>query len=402
MIDADYELAARLQAQEQEELTIEERSKMFVDLMDKRKKHFASLRAEEQRRKPPTKYNTPCFSARPKEVVSDKREMRLMLLRPQHVRKKKSYLLDYEEIYSGFVAFEGDLKGVSHKCVTRKTMFFLLTLNVVLSPDFKLLDENHVFLRVPRKDNMYNVELKNIVPSGGIENLIDLNMKVIRCDNGNEFKNKVMNQFFEMKGIKRKFSIARTPQQNGVAERKNRTLIEAARTMLVDSKLPTTFWAEAVNTVCYVQNRVLVIKPQNKTPYELFLGRKPALSFMRPFRVFNSRTRIVEENLHVKFSKATPNIAGSGPNWLFDIDALTKSMNYEPVVAGNQSNGNADPSFSSNSKDSPDAGFKALGEEEKIDTKNPENENSAVPNTEEPRVNQEQEIVGVILKDWLY
>ncbi|GKB41851.1 ribonuclease H-like domain-containing protein [Tanacetum coccineum] len=76
---------------------------------------------------------------------------------------------------------------------------------------------------------------------------------------------------------------ARTPQQNGVAERKNRTLIEAARTMLVDSKIPTTFWAKAVNTTCYVQNRVLVTKPHNKTPYELFLGRKPTLGFMRPF-----------------------------------------------------------------------------------------------------------------------
>ncbi|GKE51353.1 retrovirus-related pol polyprotein from transposon TNT 1-94, partial [Tanacetum coccineum] len=92
-----------------------------------------------------------------------------------------------------------------------------------------------------------------------------------------------MNQFCEMKGIKRKFSVVRTPQQNGVAKRKNRTLIEAARTMLANSKLSTTFWAEAVNTSCYVQNRVLVIKPHNKTPYELFIGIKPALSFMRPF-----------------------------------------------------------------------------------------------------------------------
>ncbi|GJV87858.1 ribonuclease H-like domain-containing protein, partial [Tanacetum coccineum] len=76
---------------------------------------------------------------------------------------------------------------------------------------------------------------------------------------------------------------AKTPQQNGVAERRNRTLIEAARTMLADSKLPTTSWAEAVNTACYVQNRVLVVKPHNKTPYELFHGRTPTLSFMRPF-----------------------------------------------------------------------------------------------------------------------
>ncbi|GJU54034.1 putative ribonuclease H-like domain-containing protein [Tanacetum coccineum] len=264
-----------------------------------------------------------------------------------------------------------------------------------------------------------------------------------------------MNQFCEINGIKREFSVAMTPQQNGVAERKNRTLIEAARTMLADSKLPTTFWAEAVNTACYVQNRVLVIKPHNKTPYELLLGRKPALRFKRPFeclvtilntidhlgkfdgkadegffieystnskafRVFNSRTRIVEENLHVQFSENTPNIVGSGPNWLFDIDALTKSMNYKPVVAGNQSNGSTctkacdnagkarmetipgkdyillplsiqDPSFSSISKDSPDAGFKSSGEEEKKDAEGPGNEDSEVPSIEEPRVNQEKD-----------
>ncbi|GJR29486.1 ribonuclease H-like domain-containing protein [Tanacetum coccineum] len=87
----------------------------------------------------------------------------------------------------------------------------------------------------------------------------------------------------DSKGIKREFSMARTPQQNGVAERKNRTLIKAARTMLVDSKLPTTFWAEAVNTACYVLNRVLVIKPHNKTPYELIHGRPPQMDFMKPF-----------------------------------------------------------------------------------------------------------------------
>ncbi|GJV42822.1 putative ribonuclease H-like domain-containing protein [Tanacetum coccineum] len=88
-----------------------------------------------------------------------------------------------------------------------------------------------------------------------VENLIDQRVKVIRCDNGTKFKNKEMNQFCQRKGIKREFSVARTPQQNGVAERQNRTLIEAARTMLADSKLPTTFWAKAVNTACYVQNR---------------------------------------------------------------------------------------------------------------------------------------------------
>ncbi|GKB09008.1 ribonuclease H-like domain-containing protein [Tanacetum coccineum] len=92
-----------------------------------------------------------------------------------------------------------------------------------------------------------------------------------------------MNKFYGLKGIKREFSIARTPQQNGVAERKNKILIEAARTMLADSLLPTIFWAKAVNTACYVLNRVLVTKPHNKTPYELIIGRPPSISFMRPF-----------------------------------------------------------------------------------------------------------------------
>ncbi|GKD68362.1 putative ribonuclease H-like domain-containing protein [Tanacetum coccineum] len=207
-----------------------------------------------------------------------------------------------------------------------------------------------------------------------IENQLDHKVKVIRYDNGTEFKNCVMNQFCEIEGIKREFSVARTPQQNGVAERRNRTLIEAARTMLVDSKLPTTFWVEAVNTSCYVLNRVLVIKPHNKTPYELIHGRTPLIDFMKPFRclvtilntrdhldkfdgkagegffvgysivskamrVFNKRTRIVEETLNIRFLKNTPNVIGNGPDCLFDIDSLTISMNYVPVVAGNQTNG---------------------------------------------------------------
>ncbi|GJW23726.1 ribonuclease H-like domain-containing protein [Tanacetum coccineum] len=206
-----------------------------------------------------------------------------------------------------------------------------------------------------------------------VENLVDKKVKIIRSDNGTEFKNKVMDDFCREKGIKREYSVARTPQQNGVAERKNRTLIEAARTMLADSKLPTTFWAEAVSTACYVQNRVLIVKPHNKTPYELFRGFKPAIGFMKPFgchvtilntldklgkfdgksdegffvgyslsskafRVYNTRTRKVQENLHIGFLENKPMIEGNGPKWLFDLDSLTQSMNYVPVVAGTFSN----------------------------------------------------------------
>ncbi|GJR69695.1 putative ribonuclease H-like domain-containing protein [Tanacetum coccineum] len=213
--------------------------------------------------------------------------------------------------------------------------------------------------------------LKNFITE--IENIVDKKVKIIRCDNETEFKNRVMNEFCEKKGIKRELSVAKTPQQNGVTERRNRTLIKAARTMLADFKLPTTFWAEAVNTACYVQNRVIIVKPYNKTPYELFRGRTPTLSFMRPFgchvtilntldhlgkfdgksddgfiigysltskafRVYNIRTKKVEENLHIRFLENKPIITGDGPKWLFDIDSLTKSMNYVPVVGGTNSN----------------------------------------------------------------
>ncbi|GJV91511.1 putative ribonuclease H-like domain-containing protein [Tanacetum coccineum] len=166
---------------------------------------------------------------------------------------------------------------------------------LVLSLEFKLPDENQVLLRIPRQNNMYSFNLRHIVSfrrfswvfflrtkdetSGilkdfirQIENQLNQKVKTIRCDNGTKFKNMDFIEFCGSKGIKREYSNARTPQQNGVAERKNRTLIEAARTMLADSFLPNTFWAEAVSTACYVLNRVLVTKPHNKTPYELVTG----------------------------------------------------------------------------------------------------------------------------------
>ncbi|GJS10482.1 putative ribonuclease H-like domain-containing protein [Tanacetum coccineum] len=210
-----------------------------------------------------------------------------------------------------------------------------------------------------------------------IENQLNQKVKTIRCDNGTEFKNRDMIEFCGLKGIKREYSNARTPQQNGVAERKNRTLIEAARTMLADSFLPNTFWAEAVSTACYVLNRVLVTKPHNKTPYELLTGKIPIISYIRPFgchvtilntidhlgkfagksdegflvgyslqskafRVYNLQTRRVKENLHITFLENKPNVAGKGPTWLFDLDYLTDSMNNHSVRSENQANPHAD------------------------------------------------------------
>nr|GEU77092.1 hypothetical protein [Tanacetum cinerariifolium] len=297
----------------------------------------------------------------------------------RHITGNKCYLTNFEAFDGGFVSF-GDEKGRIYgkgKIKTEKLDFddvyfckelkyklfsvlqmydkkndvlFTDTECLILSFNFKLLDESQVLLRDPRKDNIYSVELKSVVPTGGIENQLDCKVKVIRSDNGTEFKNSAMTQFCDDKGIKREYSIARTPQQNKVAERRNMTLIEAARTM------------------------ALVTKPHNKTPCELIRGRPPLIDFMKPFgcpvtilntrdnlgkfegkadegyfvgfsvvskamRVFNKRTMIVEETLNIRFQENVSNVKGNGPDWLFDIDSLTISMNYVPVVTGNQTNG---------------------------------------------------------------
>ncbi|GKC67305.1 putative ribonuclease H-like domain-containing protein, partial [Tanacetum coccineum] len=205
------------------------------------------------------------------------------------------------------------------------------------------------------------------------------------------------------------------------------TLIEATRTMLANSKLPTTFWEEAVNTACYMHNRVLVVKPYNKTPYEIFHGRTPTLSFMRPFgcpvtilntidhlgkfdgkadesffvryslnnkafRVFNSITRIVEENLRIRFSKSTPNVVGSGQDWLFDIDALTRPINYLPIVAGTQSNGFADPPFSQDPKSSHDDESKTSSDNEEKADKDPRKDSECNDQEKEDNVNSTKNV----------
>ncbi|GJS29746.1 putative ribonuclease H-like domain-containing protein [Tanacetum coccineum] len=346
----------------------------------------------------------------------------------RHMIGNKSFLTYYQEVDGGFVAFAGSPKGglkfnlfsVSQICDKKNSVLFTKTECLVLSPDFKLLYKSQVLLKVPRHNNIYSFDLKNVVPSGGltclfekatidesnlwhrrlghinfktmnklvrgnlvrglpsklfendhtcvacqkgkqhkascktklvssisqplqilhmdlfrpisvrsinhktyclvitddysrfswvfllatkdetsgilktfitgIENQINHKVKIIRCDNGTEFKNNDMNQFCGMKRIKREFSVAKTPQQNGV---------------------------EAVSTACHVQNRVLVTKPHNKTPYELLHGRPPSISFMRPFGCLVAILNTLDP-------------LGSGPEWLFDIDLLTNTMNYEP------------------------------------------------------------------------
>ncbi|GJY36760.1 putative ribonuclease H-like domain-containing protein [Tanacetum coccineum] len=496
--------------------------------------------------------DTPSFAN--KQVKTPRENVKNQSTHSQKPKTRLTYLADYQDINGGPVAFGGskgyitgkgkiktgkldfedvsfvkelqpfNLFSVSQMCDKKNKVLFTDTECLVLSPDFKLPDENQILLKVPRQNNMYSFNLENIVPLGGlacliakattdesnlwhrrlghvnfknlnrlvkgnlvrglptklfqndhtcvaclkgkqhkasckaklvssishtlqllhmdlfgptsvrsvnhktyclvitddfsrfswtfflrtkdetsailkdfirqIENQLNQKVKTIRCDNGTEFKNRDVIEFCGLKGIKREYSNARTPQQNGVAERKNMTLIEAARTMLADSFLPNTFWAEAVSTACYVLNRVLVTKPHNKTPYELLTGKTPIISYIRPFgchvtilntidhlgkfagksdegflvgyslqskafRVYNLETKRVEENLHINFLENKPNVAGKGPNWLFDLDYLTDSMNYHSVRSENQANlhaGQQESNQNTGTKDKIDAG----------------------------------------------
>jgi hypothetical protein len=118
------------------------------------------------------------------------------------------------------------------------------------------------------------------------QNEFGLRIKKIRSDNGTEFKNSQIEGFLEEEGIKHEFSSPYTPQQNGVVERKNRTLLDMARTMLDKYKTPDWFWAEAINTACYSINRLYLHWIFKKTSYELLIGKKPNVSY---FRVFGSK-----------------------------------------------------------------------------------------------------------------
>jgi hypothetical protein len=122
------------------------------------------------------------------------------------------------------------------------------------------------------------------------QNEFGLRIKKIRSDNGTEFKNSQIEGFLEGEGIKHEFSSPYTPQQNGVVDRKNITLLDMARTMLDEYKTLDRFWAEAINTACYSINRLYLHRILKKTSYELLTGKKPNVSY---FRVFGSKCFIL-------------------------------------------------------------------------------------------------------------
>nr|GEU37540.1 copia protein [Tanacetum cinerariifolium] len=206
----------------------------------------------------------------PQQALKDKGVIDSGCLR--HITRNISFLLNFEEFNGGYVAFGGNLKSgkisgkgkiktgkldfdvvyfvkelkfnlfsVSQMCDKKNSVLFTDTECVVLSSDFKLPDENHVLLRVLRENNMYNVDLKNVVPSRDLTCLF----ANATLDESNLWHRRLEHINFKTMNKLVKGNL------NEVAERKNRTLIEAARTMLVDSLLPISFWAEAVNTACY-------------------------------------------------------------------------------------------------------------------------------------------------------
>jgi transposase InsO family protein len=126
-----------------------------------------------------------------------------------------------------------------------------------------------------------------------VENEMDSRIKCLRFDNGGEFTSKKFMDYCSSNGIKIQFSVARTPQQNGIVERKNRTVHEMARTMLMDSKLIDIFWTHAMHTKIHIQNRVMLRNNTDKTPYELWKGR---LANVKHFRVFGRKCYIKRED----------------------------------------------------------------------------------------------------------
>nr|GEX63633.1 hypothetical protein [Tanacetum cinerariifolium] len=361
----------------------------------------------------------------------------------------KSFLTDFQEIDGGFVTFGGSPKGgkisrkdkirtgkldfedvyfvkefkfnlffVSQMCDKKNSVLFTKTECLILSPDFKLLDENQVLLKALRHNNMrlghinfkamnklmrrnivrglpskifendytcvayqkgkqhkasYKTKLASFISqplqmlhmdlfgptfvkslnnkmyclvvtdefsrfrwvfflaskdetSGilksfitGIENQINHRVKIIRCDNRTEFRNSKMNHFCQMKGIKREFSVARTPQQNKVVERKNRTLIEAARTMLADSLLLLHFGLKQSLNLDFMKPFGCPVTILNTLDHLGKFKGKADEGFLveysvnsKAFRVFNSRTRKVEENLHIKFLENKSNVVRRG------------------------------------------------------------------------------------------
>nr|GEW09691.1 reverse transcriptase domain-containing protein [Tanacetum cinerariifolium] len=211
------------------------------------------------------------------------------------------------------VELKFNLFSVSQMYDKKNNVLFTNTECVVLSSDYKVPDENHVLLRVPRENNMYNVDLKNDVPSRDLTCLF----AKATLDESNIWHRRLGHINFKTMNKLVKGNLVR-----GLPSKifeNNHTCVACKKGMQHRASYPLGKFDEKA--------------------YEGFLVGYSVNS--KAFRVFNSRTKIVQETLHINFLENKPNVAGIGPKWLFDIDTLNKSMNYQPVVAGNQPNNHA-------------------------------------------------------------
>nr|GFA17795.1 retrovirus-related Pol polyprotein from transposon TNT 1-94 [Tanacetum cinerariifolium] len=203
---------------------------------------------------------------------------------------------------------------------------------LVIVDDYSRYTWTH-FLRSKDETPEVLIDFLRLVQRG-----LQAQVRVVRSDKGTKFLNQTLHAYFAAEGNQHQTFLARTPEQNSVVERRNRTLVEAARTMLSAANVPLFFWAEAIATACFTQNRSLVIPRQEKTPYNIINDWKPSVKFFhifgsicyivrdgenldkmkekgdecifmgystqsRAYRVFNKRTRVIMESIHVNFDE---------------------------------------------------------------------------------------------------
>ncbi|GJY83935.1 retrovirus-related pol polyprotein from transposon TNT 1-94 [Tanacetum coccineum] len=242
------------------------------------------------------------------------------------------------------------VKGLEAYLIRHQFSYVMQTLKLFTKTHGTIFNQNdEVVLIAPRRRDVYVIDMSSfnkekltcffcLTSPRKDGNLNKVRVKELRSDNEIEFRNHKLEEFCDEKGISQNFSSPCTPEQNGVAERRNKTLIKAARTMLNSAKLPKQFWGEAVNTACYTQNRSIIVKRHGKTAYDVFRGRSLDISYFhvfkfpvyihnhrghlgkfdekaddgfffgysllaKAFKVFNIRRQEMEEIIHVTFSE---------------------------------------------------------------------------------------------------
>nr|GEX41562.1 ribonuclease H-like domain-containing protein [Tanacetum cinerariifolium] len=276
----------------------------------------------------------------------------------------KTKTLNFENVLYVEELQHFNLISVSQICDQTHRVLFTENECLVLSKDFPLPDPSMVILSISRKHNLYTFSLNELASKGHLTYLI---AKASQTESTLWHRRLGHVNFKNMNKL-------------------NRTLIEAARTMLADSLLHTIFWTEAVTTACYVLNKVLVTKPHDKTSYELLTGDKPSIIYLKPFGChvtilnisdplgkfdkksdegyivgysisYNLVSRKIKETMNLIFLENKPFLAGTGQAWIFDINYLTDSLNYSRVSSTNLTAGSqgAKPSNAGSQEDDSDS-----------------------------------------------